>query len=446
MTTIHVPAAAVPVLADVDLLVCGGGPAGVGAAVTAARLGLQVLLIERWTFCGGMGTAALVNIWHTSDKTKPVILGLVDEVIARCMKRGLAHFRGSYERNETHDLAPEGMKLVFDELLKEAGVQVLYATVAGEVLVEGDRISAVLVDTKRGRRAIRAAMVVDATGDGDVAFKAGVPCHYGRAEDGLVQGMTLMYRLGGIDPEVKQMPKDEHDGYLAAMKLAVERGELPSFGPISFNYYARGGHPNMCPVAGNPLDEADLSRATMEARHKMHQFVNWFRAHVRGFSGVWLEQSGSSLGIRESRRIEAMTTLTSDMVLKAKKHSDAIGHGFWMIDIHDPKGSGKTTWEDGEEMLGPGKSYHIPFSMCVPRQLTNLLVAGRCASSTHRAHASVRLQTHAMAMGQGCGAAAVVSRATGVGFQQVNVSSIQTHLRNQGAYLADIPAAGSAAS
>ena len=205
-----IPERKVPVLAEADVLVCGGGTAGITAACSAARHGAKVLLIERWPCVGGMATAALVNGWHRSDRVKVVINGLVEEAAGRARKRGwirqVANFPKAFE---THWFDPEGMKVVYQDMLDESGVRTFCYTVAGEPIVAAGKIQGVVVDTKEGQRAFLARIVIDATGDGDIAAKAGLPFEYGRTEDGLVQGMTMMFRLHGVDPAAVRTHSEE---------------------------------------------------------------------------------------------------------------------------------------------------------------------------------------------------------------------------------------------
>jgi hypothetical protein len=197
----------------------------------------------------------------------------------------------------------------------------------------------------------------------------------------------------------------------------------------------------MCPVAGNPLDEEELTRLSARAREQVFQYVDLWRSEMPGFERARVTHMGHSLGVRESRRIHGLKTLDATMVVKAAKQADAVGHGFWMIDIHDPKGSGYTTWTDQKAELMPpvGQSYHIPLGMCLNDKIPNLAVVGRCASTTHEALASVRLQSHCMVMGQGVGTAAAMALQAGIDLQQVDIRKLQAQLRDDGVYLEDVP-------
>ena len=444
MPEIVVPEQRVPVLAECDVLVCGGGSAGVAAAVAAARHGAAVVLLERWPRVGGMATCALVNGWHRSDREKVVINGLVEESVQRATPLGGIRQVDNYPRaHETHWFDPEVMTIVWHRLLDEAKVRTWCYALAGEPIIEGNRIQGVLVDTKTGRRAVRAKVVIDATGDGDVAAKCGVPFGFGRESDGRVQGMTMMYRLCGIDEEQSRaISGDEAKAIHNDMLERSRAGTLPPFQPAD-NLCRHGNRtiPNMCPVAGNPLDEEELTRLTVRGREQVYAYLDFLRERAPGFEHVAVEQTGFSLGIRESRRITGLKTLDADMVLGAVKQPDAIGHGIWMIDIHDPMCTGYTTWNDrGEANMVPrGDSYHIPLGMCLNAHIPNLAVVGRCASSTHEGHSSVRVQTHCMVMGQGVGTAAAMALSAGVEMNEVELPKLQQTLRHDGVYLEDIP-------
>ncbi|MDW8039202.1 MAG: FAD-dependent oxidoreductase [Thermoguttaceae bacterium] len=440
---VMVPARKTPVLAEADVVVCGGGPAGVAAACSAARRGAKVILLERWPSVGGMATNALVNIWHTSDRTKQVIYGLVQEAIERG-GRYVHRYPNYPHQYETHWFDPEAMRLVFHQMLEEAKVRTFCGLQAVESVVEDGRIRGVLVDSKRGRRAVLGRVVIDATGDGDLAANAGLPFDFGRPSDGRLQGMTMMYRLIGLDPA--QATPEGAARTLARMRQLRQEGKFPPFFDKAAEHYLR--HPpawstslNMCPVSGNPLDEEELTRLSVQARRQVYQYVDLWRAEAPGFQKAEVVQMGFSLGIRESRRVRGLKTLDAQMILNAQKQPDALGHGFWMIDIHDPLGSGHTTWaeQNPRQMLPPGQSYHIPLGMCLNRQIPNLAVVGRCASATHEALASVRIQTHCMVMGQGVGVCAALALQTGCDLAQVDLGKLQAALRTDGVYLEDVP-------
>jgi hypothetical protein len=434
------------VLAEADVVVCGGGTAGISAAYCAARHGAKVILLERWPSLGGMATNALVNIWHTSDRTKQVITGFTQEAVDRGGRfvRRMAHYP---TRPETHEFDSTGMRVVFHRMLQDAGVRVFCNLTAIESVRDGNRLGAVLVDTKTGRKTVRGKIFIDATGDGDIAANAGLPFDFGRASDGGVQGMTMMFRLRGLDAAtIKAHPEDARRVF-ELMKKLRDDGKFPQFLEMAARSYLTSPRDpvvsyNMCPVAGNPLDEEELTRLSAQAREQVYQYVNLWREHMPGFDEAEVEQMGFALGVRESRRIRGLKTLDSRMVVKAVKQPDAIGHGFWMIDIHDPKGTGHTTWVDQKkEMMPPvGDSYHIPLGICLNNRIPNLAVVGRCISATHEALASVRLQSHCMVMGQGVGTCAALALNARVDMAKFDVHKLQAQLRKDGVYLENVPA------
>jgi hypothetical protein len=437
---VRIPEQRVPVMDECDVLVCGAGPGGACAALAAARRGVRTILLERWSFAGGMGTAGLLTCWHTSDREKQVIFGLMEELFQRGMRQGWCHRLDHYPRfHETHHFDSEGLKRTYDEMLAEAGVRVYYTLPAGDVLMDGPRVGAVLCDTKTGRKAIRAAVVIDGTGDGDIAAKAGAPFALGRESDGRVQGMTLVFRLGGIDAAAAlAMTPEQNQAILDAMAAARDRGELPPFGPISFGTYACGYHTNMNPYAGNPLDEASLTEGLVRTRRQMFAYLEYWRRHVPGFAQARVEVSAPALGVRESRRFICREMLTGEDVRARRKRRDAIGHGVWMVDIHDPKGSGHTTWEEGRYEPA-GTSYHIPFGMLVPEGYPNLLIACRAAGSTHEGHSSVRVMSHITVIGQAAGTAAALALGSGCAPGDIDPARLQAELRRDGAYIEDVP-------
>ncbi|MFA7345601.1 MAG: FAD-dependent oxidoreductase [Terrimicrobiaceae bacterium] len=460
---IHIPAQEIPVLAEADVVVCGGGSAGVSTAVSAARTGARVILLERWSSVGGMTTNGLVNGWHRSDKEKLVIHGLVEESCSRAEKHGWIWRDRRYPHaHETHWFEPEGMRIVWHRMLEEAKVRVFCHLPCGEPVVEGGRIRAVLVDTKQGRRAVTGRIFIDATGDGDIAAKAGVPFDRGREEDGLGQSCTLIFALWGIDSEGRAKGGGDAavEKVIARMTELRNRGEFPPFAEALSGHFLRNARDgdmwNMLPVVGDILDEEKLTRMCVRAREQLVSYLELWRREMPGFAEARIARTGSSLGLRESRRIRGRMRLEADMVLEARKQPDALGHGVWMIDIHDPKGSGDTThgektkdgWQSGDRAhtakpakrwLKPGTSYHIPYAMCLTNEISNLGVVGRCTSATHEALGSVRVQTHCQVMGQGVGTAAAIAVDRGLDLADVPIRELQHRLKADGVYLEDIP-------
>jgi len=430
------------------VVVCGGGCSGIAAAVSAARHGASVVLIERWPTVGGMGANALVNGWHRSDRQKMVIYGLVEESARRAMKHGWIREDPGYPHvHETHWYDPEGMRIVWQRMLDEAGVATLCYLTAGPPVMRDGRVDAVLCHTKRGLRAVRGRSFIDATGDGDLAAAAGVPFEYGRPSDGRVQGMTLIFSLKGIDIEARKAAgaAASADRVVALMRELSSRGEFPPANLANSRRHLETADGNtlwnMLPVAGNALDEEELSRLTALARERLCTYLELWRREMPGFASARIGQTALAMGVRESRRVRGRKTLTAEMVLSAAKHADAIGHGVWMIDLHDPKGSGYTTYSDrGQSNMVPqGQSYHIPLGMCLNDHVANLGVAGRCASSTHEAHSSVRVQTHCMVMGQAVGTCAAMALSAGLDMARVDVPALQRALLADAVYLKDVP-------
>ncbi len=442
--TVTIPQRTVPVLAEADVLVCGGGTAGISAAYCAARHGAKVVLLERWPSLGGMATNALVNIWHTSDRTRQVIFGFVQEAIDRggAFVRRRAKYPTTYE---THEFDCEGMKVVFDRMLRDAGVRVFCDLKAVESIVEGNRIRGALVDTKTGRKAVLGRIVIDATGDGDVAANAGLPFDYGRPEDGRVQGMTMMFELRGAVPTGKDKAlRETAQQVLQAMRELRDQGRFPQFNDRHAQQYLANGANglyNMCPASGSALDEEELTRLSAQAREHVYQYRDLWRKELPHFAQAEIVQMGHGIGIRESRRVRGLKTLDAQMVIFAAKQPDALGHGFWMIDIHDPTGTGYTTHSDHKPgmWLKPGQSYHIPLGICLNAQIPNLAVVGRCVSTTHEGLASIRLQSHCMVMGQGVGTCAAMALNAREDLAQVDVAKLQTLLRKDGVHLEDVP-------
>src|SRR5688572_27664127 len=444
------------VAADTDVLVVGGGPAGLGAAVAAADAGARVVLAERYGFLGGNATAALVMplmSFHTQMPTAEkkgattllptdhgpgdaVVGGVLARLLERLVRAGGA-IAPSLETGYTVPFDPEWFKLIALELLDEAGVEFLFHAFASGVL---PRSEGVVFETKSGPLAIRAKVIVDCTGDGDVAVQAGAPYEVGRA-DGLVQPMTLMFRVTEFlrtefESYVRDNPKEWRGvhGLWALVRRAAEAGELnlqredmlffatPHANEVSVN------STRVTRVLG--VDVWDLSYAEWCSRRQMRQIAAFLRRYVPGFEESYVVQSGVQVGVRETRRVLGEYQLTADDVLGARKFDDAIARGAYPVDIHNPKGSGTLL-----KRLPPGEAYDIPLRCLLPQHTERVIVAGRCISGTHEAHSSYRVMPIVMATGQAAGVCAALAARKACTPRAVATREVQKELLRQGASL-----------
>jgi hypothetical protein len=446
------------VAADTDVLVVGGGPAGLGAAVGAADAGARVVLAERYGFLGGNATAALVMplmSFHTQHHQPerrgvttllptdhgpgdPVVAGVLARLLERLVKAGGA-IPPSLATGYVVPFDPEWFKLAALDLLDEAGVQFLFHAFASGVL-GGSKVEGAVFETKSGPVAIRAKVVVDCTGDADLAVQAGAPHEVGRA-DGLVQPMTLMFRMAqfghaAFEEYVKRNPKQWRGvhGLWDLVREATQAGVLklpredilffgtPHEGEVSVN--------STRVTRVNGTDVWDLSYAEWKSRQQMRQIAEFLREYVPGFEDSYVVQSGVNVGVRETRRILGDYQLTADDVLSARKFPDAIARGAYPVDIHNPEGSGTIL-----KRLPPGEAYDIPLRCLMPRGAEGLVVAGRCISGTHEAHSSYRVMPIVMATGQAAGICAAIAARSGAMPRAVGAPEVQRELVRQKASL-----------
>jgi hypothetical protein len=444
--------------ADTDVLVVGGGPAGLGAALGAAQAGARVVLAERYGFLGGNATAALVMplmSFHTAHPTKEkkgattllptdhgpgeaIIAGVLKTLLEKLVKAGGA-IEPSLATGYVVPFDPEWFKLIALELLDEAGVHFVFHAFASGVLGT-QRVEGAVFETKSGPLAIRARVTIDCTGDGDVAVQAGAPSEVGRA-DGLVQPMTLMFRVVEFQREkfeayVAKNPKQWRGvhGLWDLVREATQAGQLRL--PREDILFFATPHEEEVSVNSTRVtrvlgtDVWDLSFAEWASRRQMRQIAEFLRRYVPGFEESYVAQSGVQVGVRETRRVLGDYQLTADDVLAARKFDDAIARGAYPIDIHNPAGSGTVL-----KRLPPGEAYDIPLRSLMPRSTEGLIVAGRCISGTHEAHSSYRVMPIVMATGQAAGACAALAARHGVMPREVAAGEVQRELARQGASL-----------
>lgn len=409
-----------------EVLVCGGGPGGICAAVSAARNGADTMLVERYGFLGGMATAGLVFPFMTRFAGgERIIDGVFQELIERLDAKG---GYGGPDRPYMFDL--EAMKIVADEICIESGVRLLLHTSVCGAEVAGERISRVLIHNKSGEQAVKASVFVDATGDADVAYLAGVPCEKGRASDGLTQPMTLNFRMAGVERSIMPTQADFNKLYLAARsegRIDCPRNDVLHFATMRPDEV----HFNTTRIIRADATSAeDLTRAEIDSRRQVMQFVAWLTSDVPGFASAYLQMTGAQIGIRESRRIVGEYVLTADDLLSARKFEDCIARGSYPVDIHDPDGGGTVI-----KRLAEGESYDIPYRSLVPKGIDNLLVAGRPISATHEAHSAVRVMPIAAAIGEAAGAAAALCVRHDTTPRELDVTKLRQVLVAQGANL-----------
>ena len=421
-----------PAMRDYDVLVVGGGNAGCAAALAAARNGARVLLVERYGFLGGTATASMVGPWMTFHSGDDRIVGgiaqeMVERLVARGGSPGHLHDASDYVPTIT-PFDPEIHKALLFEMMGESGVGLLLHAWFLDATVADGHVTASRFATVGGIVEVSARRTIDATADAYVAASAGVPTQQGD-ERGRVQPASLMFRLSHVDlaalsTYVRQRPDQmrsslkTHErtpesltavaGLYELWDAARARGavdvprELVSFFATP---YADEVTVNMSRVVGvDPLDPDDLTRAEVEARAQVMQLLEFFRRDVPGFARARIAATATQIGVRESRRIVGEYTLTADDVLAARAFDDAVARSAYPIDIHNPSGSGTST-----RRLPPGRSYEIPYRCLVPLLVDDLLVAGRCISTTHEALASTRLTPTVMTLGQAAGTAAALS-------------------------------------
>jgi len=414
-----------------QVVVAGGGPAGLAAAIAAGRLGADTLLVERQGYLGGMATAGLINPFmsnHLPDGTS-LSAGLYLEIVDRLRQAGAL---GSPHSRGQGCFDAEEFKFIADDLCREAGVRLLLDAVIAEPEVAEGRIVSLPAVTKAGTVRLQAEQWVDATGDADLAAWAGVPCAVGREEDGFTQPFTLCFRMAGVD--VAAMPDRAGINRLYDEERAAGRITNPRENVLWFYHPAADViHFNTTRVVRhNPVDPESLTAAELQARDQVREMVRFLRARVPGFARAYLQSMATSLGVRESRRIRGDYTLTADDVLTARHFPDVVARGNYPIDIHNPAGSGTVIQHPPE-----GQAYHIPFRCLLPVGINNLLVAGRSISATHEAQAAVRIMPICICMGQAAGIAAALAAQAHIPPRQVAYDRLRAELDRQGANLSE---------
>ena len=412
-----------------DLIVVGGGLTGVAAAVSAKRCGMEnVLLIEKAGFLGGAPGTCLINPFMPFTTTVDgrrfeLSRGFFTEL------RQLLSDVGGYQPGP-ENIHEEYLKVALDRLAQREQLQVLFHAVLCGVEKEGETLKAVQVATKAGVLTFRGNYFIDSTGDADLAVLSGCPYHLGR-EDGLCQPMTLCFRIGNIVikrfQENRNLMQQKYKEFQAAGKIKNPRENVLVFGTLVDGML----HFNTTRVVKhNPTDPFDVTEAEMMAREQMIEMYEFLRDNVPGFERSQLLYSAGEIGARESRMIDGEYLLTETDLKDCVKFEDAIAAGNYDIDIHNPEGSGTSHY-----YFPAGTWYTIPYRSLQPKNADNLLVAGRCISSTHEAQASYRIMPIVATLGQAAGTAAAIAARHGQKVKRISVKELQDTLVENGAFI-----------
>jgi FAD dependent oxidoreductase len=443
MADIFEPARKTQVFGEYDVVVLGGGPSGIMAATAAARQGASVLLVERYGFLGGMGTAAGVTNFcglhaNVHGTILQVVHGLADDLLAGMRALGGLNephvLFGGKIAAQAYDNA--AFKVAADELVTGSGAKLLFhAHAAGVSVGEGGAIDALLVETKSGRRAVRARVFIDASGDGDLAAQAGAPFEKGTTGHDMLYPST-MFRVNGVDP-VRAGDAWNHFGRW--MEEATAKGRVfprktPIIRPQKNPTEWRANVTQLANADGTPIDctdAAQLSLAEVEGRRQIVDFHRFLRESAPGFEDCYLLEIAPQVGVRETRRIVGPYQLTESDVLECASFEDTIGVNGWPIEAHV---AGDVVFKF--QKIPESRGYnHLPFRMLLPQGVTNLMVVGRCASMTHMGQSAARVSGACFAMGQAAGTAAVQALAAGVAPSAINVARLQRQLALDGAFL-----------
>ena len=410
-----------------DVIVVGGGFAGVSAALSAARTGAKVLIVEKSNCLGGAASNCLVNPFMSNStrlngKRQSLSQGIFKEIWTKLKKHSALKGSAFHE---------EELKRILSESVLEAGVDLLFHAYIFEAKKQGNKIESITVATKSGKLELQANYFIDATGDAQVAFLADCPTTLGREPDHLCQPMTLCFRVGNVD--IRRFGRSVK-GLQLAHSQALANGELinprenilyfytPIPGVVHFN--------TTRVVKKNPTDPFEVTEAETLARKQVYEIYEFMKKHADGLENSFLMMTAAEIGVRESRMIVGDYVLTERDCRACTKFEDAIAACNYDIDIHNPEGSGTSHYYFPE-----GEYYTIPYRSLIPKTINNMLVAGRCISSDHGAQASYRIMPTVCCIGEAAGCAIALAVKDNISVRDIDVKKLQDLLTKNGAFI-----------
>jgi len=434
MKFITEPARDIPVTKECDVLVCGGGPAGFGAAISAAKADQKVILIERNSIVGGMATAGLMSHW-TGNTEGPILDNLLER--ARTSNKDYNYF-GTKVLKSKFIIDHEHLSLEMLKMLNEHHVEVMFYTQICDVVMDDKAITGVIVENKSGRQAILARKTIDATGDGDVAWRAGVPYQLGRETDNAMQPVTLMMQVSGVDYSRAIFPGEFEDN------IAVPKGNIQDLAHAYFDNPM--GHVllypstvegivtvNMTNVTGvNGTDNTELSRSQVTLRLQVEKIIDFLREYAPGYENCRLYRMASMIGVRETRHFKCEYMITEEDIEKAVVFDDWIAtRCFFNFDIHNVEGAGLDKHGRQNDFIQTER-YTIPMRSLIPLETENLLLAGRSIGGTHMAHSNFRAMAICLNIGQGAGVCAAIANKNNLKLRENDYHDIRKMLQEQG--------------
>lgn len=464
MEKIFEPSREIEVIRETDVLIIGGGPGGIGAAIASARNGSRTTLIEQYNCLGGVATSGLMLFFSKllgESTDEFIIKGIPFEFhnrMANAQKGQGTDESGAEivdsviyknQQNKKQDgwggqgnllVDPELAKIELDNMMKEANVDLFYHTFGAFPIIQNKSIKGVFIEGKSGRKAILSKITIDATGDGDIAAYSGATFEKGRPGDGKLQPVSMMFLVRNVNIKRLLEYRREDPDFKDAMEKASQKQSGYNFHQNRRGRIAIGVRPNSneCVVSSSniinidPTDIESLTIAEIKGREQVHKLFEFLRNFVPGCENSFLSQTGHTVGIRESRRIIGEYILSEDDVMNGVQFTDSIAQGSYPIDVHDPECDAMGMVFHKFNRIN-ATHYDIPYRCLVPKKIENLLVSGRCISASYYALGSSRVMYTCMAIGEAAGAAAALTIRNKTSPREVDVNQLRQILHDQGA-------------